>query len=94
MNNKNIIKEEMRRQLVREIATYYVESGDTIRNTAAIFGKSKSWVHRILRLEVREKCPDLLSNVDKAIDVNKEARAQRGGLALKDKRINKKLGGK
>lgn len=94
MNNKNIIKEEMRKQLVREVATYYVESGDTIRKTATIFGKSKSWVHRILRLEVREKCPDLLSNVDKAIDVNKEARALRGGLASKNKRTNKELGGK
>ena len=91
MKNKNIIKEEMRRQLVREVATYYVESGDTIRKTATIFGKSKSWVHRILRLEVREKCPDLLSNVDEAINVNKEARALRGGLANKrNKSMNNK----
>lgn len=91
MKNKNIIKEEMRRQLVREVATYYVESGDTIRKTATIFGKSKSWVHRILRLEVGEKCPDLLSDVDEAININKEARSLRGGIANKrNKSINNK----
>lgn len=91
MTNKNIIKEEIRRQLVREVATYYVESGNTMRKTATIFGKSKSWVHGILRLEVKEKCPDLLSNVDKAINVNKKARALRGGLANKrNKSMNNK----
>lgn len=91
MTNKNIIKEEIRRQLVREVATYYVESGDTIRKTAAIFGMSKSWVHRILRLEVGEKCPDLLSNVNKAINVNKKAGSLRGGLTNKrNKSINNK----
>ena len=97
MSKNNIMREEMRKALVREVATHYVETQSTIRSTAKIFGKSKSWVHRILKIEISQKCPELKEDVMKAIQFNKDARAKRGGqgmaMAMARRRKQKELGG-
>lgn len=93
MKNNNIIKEEMRKALVREVATYYVETQATIRKTATLFGMSKSWVHRVLKIEIPQKCPDLIEDVNTAINVNKQLRYSRGGKAIAAIKKNKKKNG-
>lgn len=82
MKKKDIIKEEMRRALIKEVATYYVQTQSTFRKTAQVFGMSKSWAQRILQEEIKEKCPELISPVKEVIELNKRERYKRGGHAM------------
>ena len=72
-----------------EIGQYIVESGATVRQTAAVFGVSKSTVHK----DLTEKLPAinhaLASQVREVLDVNKSERHIRGGLATKEKYLLK-----
>ena len=88
MKNKNIMKEEMRKLLVKEVATYYITSQSTLRKTASVFGRSKSWVHGILQIEVEKRCPELQEDVLRVIERNKQERHIRGGYAKKGTRRN------
>ena len=82
MKKKDIIKEEMRRALIKEVATYYVQTQSTFRKTAQVFGRSKTWAQKILQEEIKEKCPELLDDVKRVIELNKKERYTRGGQAL------------
>jgi len=97
MKKKDIIKEEMRRALIKEVATYYVQTQSTLRKTAQVFGMSKSWVHRIFQKEIKEKCPELLTPVNEVIELNKRERHMRGGRGMamamkKRKEMSEKIG--
>ena len=70
---------------VMEISNYIIESSATVRQTASVFGVSKSTVHK----DVTERLP-LLKDVVAAkvrhiLDNNKAERHLRGGEATKRK---------
>lgn len=76
---------------VLELANYIVETGATVRNTAAKFRVSKSTVHKDITERLQELNPGLAAEVKEVLDNNKAERHIRGGLATKEKymHINK-----
>ncbi len=67
------------------LAQYMIENKATVRQTASVFGVSKSTVHK----DLTEKLPGidhvLATQVREVLDVNKSERHIRGGLATKEK---------
>ena len=77
--------QEYTQRRVMEISNYIIESSATVRQTASVFGVSKSTVHK----DVTERLP-LLNDVVAAkvrhiLDNNKAERHLRGGEATKRK---------
>lgn len=68
-----------------EIGQYIVESGATVRQTAKKFGVSKSTVHKDVTERLQQINPSLAGEARKVLDVNKEERHIRGGLATREK---------
>ena len=64
-----------------EIASYIIEKNTTVRQTARQFGVSKSTVHKDCTDRLVQVNPSLASQVRKILDVNKQERHIRGGLA-------------
>ena len=64
-------------------AEYIIETKATVRQTARKFGVSKSTVHRLARIN-----PSLASEARKVLDINKQERHIRGGLATKEKYLH------
>ena len=64
---------------------YMVSCKATVRATAAVFGVSKSTVHKDLTEQLPTISPALFSEVRKILEENKEQRHIRGGLATKQK---------
>ncbi len=77
-------------QRVMEIADYIIETGFTVRQTAQIFGVSKSTVHK----DVTERLPQVNTNlageVRKILEKNKAERHLRGGEATRRKYLSEK----
>jgi len=75
---------------VMEISNYIIESSATVRQTAGIFGVSKSTVHK----DMTERLPlineKVASRVRNILDNNKAERHLRGGEATKRKYQNQK----
>ncbi len=71
------------------LAQYMIEHKATVRQTASVFGVSKSTVHK----DLTEKLPvinhALAAQVRQVLDVNKSERHIRGGLATKEKYLLK-----
>lgn len=68
-----------------EIAYYIIESGSTVRQTAKKFGISKSTVHKDVTERLLQINPSLAGEARKILDINKEERHIRGGLATREK---------
>lgn len=72
------------------LAQYMIENKATVRQTASVFGISKSTVHK----DLTEKLPfinhALAAQVREVLDVNKSERHIRGGMATKDKYLREK----
>jgi putative DeoR family transcriptional regulator, stage III sporulation protein D len=72
-------------QRVMEITNYIMETGFTVRQTAQVFGVSKSTVHK----DVTERLPQINVNlsheVRKILERNKSERHLRGGEATRRK---------
>lgn len=72
-------------QRVMEITNYIMETGFTVRQTAQVFGVSKSTVHK----DVTERLPQinehLSREVRKILEKNKAERHLRGGEATRRK---------
>jgi putative DeoR family transcriptional regulator (stage III sporulation protein D) len=72
------------------LAQYMIEQKATVRQTASVFGVSKSTVHK----DLTEKLPlinhALAAQVREVLDVNKSERHIRGGMATKDKYLREK----
>lgn len=70
---------------VLEISQYILESSATVRQTATVFGVSKSTVHK----DVTERLPlineMIASRVRQILETNKAERHLRGGEATKKK---------
>lgn len=68
-----------------QLAQYMIEHKATVRQTAAVFGVSKSTVHK----DLTEKLPSvnraLAAQVREVLDINKSERHIRGGMATKEK---------
>ena len=70
---------------VCEIAVYMIETGATGRSAARQFGISKSTVHKDLTQRLEQCNPLLSSQVREILNLNKQERHIRGGLATRRK---------
>lgn len=77
--------QEYIRKRVLEVSNYILESSSTVRQTANVFGVSKSTVHK----DVTERLPlineRLANQVKSVLDLNKAERHIRGGEATRKK---------
>lgn len=71
-----------------EIAEYIIETKATVRQTAKKFGISKSTVHKDVTERLRQINPSLAREARKILDVNKQERHIRGGMATKEKYLH------
>ena len=71
-----------------EVACYIIEPRATVRQAAKKFGISKSTVHKDCAERLRTINPSLAAEVRKILDVNKQERHIRGGLATKEKYLH------
>ena len=69
----------------RRLALYLIEEKSTVRSTAAVFGISKSTVHKDVSVRLAKIDPALHREVQKVLDTNKSERHIRGGDATKRK---------
>ena len=68
-----------------DIANYIIENNATVRQTAKEFGISKSTVHKDVTERLMQINPSLAKEARKVLDVNKQERHIRGGMATKEK---------
>ena len=73
---------------VIEVACYIIENRATVRQAAKKFGISKSTVHKDCAERLKTINPSLAIEVRKVLDVNKQERHIRGGLATKEKYLH------
>ena len=73
---------------VLELAHYIVETGATVRSTAAKVRVSKSTVHKDITERLQEINPGLAAEVKEVLDNNKAERHIRGGLATREKYLH------
>jgi len=78
------------RERVKEVANYIYETKATVRQTARIYGVSKSTIHkdvteRLLRIDA-----ELADRVKRVLEFNKAERHIRGGEATRKKYKNMK----
>jgi putative DeoR family transcriptional regulator (stage III sporulation protein D) len=67
------------------LGRYIADSKATVRKAAKKFGVSKSTVHTDITVRLRRIDPDLFCEVRKVLDVNKQERHIRGGIATREK---------
>lgn len=68
-----------------EIANYIINEGATVRQTARVFGVSKSTVHKDVTERLPKINPLIANQVKNILDANKAERHIRGGKATKMK---------
>jgi putative DeoR family transcriptional regulator (stage III sporulation protein D) len=68
-----------------DLAVYLIETGATVRAAAQHFGISKSTVHKDLSFRLPRINSELYSQVRQVLDLNKQERHIRGGLATRKK---------
>lgn len=73
------------RQRVMEVANYIYETKATVRQTAKIYGVSKSTIHKDVTERLLKINPDLHARVKQVLEFNKAERHIRGGEATKRK---------
>ena len=79
------------KQRVLTIGTYIAETNATVREAAALFGVSKSSVHKDMTERLKEISPELYEKVRRVLDINKAERHLRGGMATKEKYLKQKF---
>ena len=67
------------------LAVYMIETGATVRAAAQHFGISKSTVHKDLSQRLPQYNKLLFEQVRKVLDINKQERHIRGGMATRQK---------
>lgn len=73
------------------IGRYVVETGDTVRGAAKVFGISKSTAHKDLTQKLKNENLTLYQQAAQVLAKNKQERHIRGGLATRDKYKSLKL---
>ena len=68
-----------------QLAVYMIETGATVRAAAQRFGISKSTVHKDLSQRLKQYNYALYLQVRQVLDVNKQQRHIRGGMATRRK---------
>lgn len=68
-----------------ELAVYMIETGATVRAAAQHFGISKSTVHKDLQQRLPQYNSLLYEQVRQVLDINKQQRHIRGGMATRKK---------
>lgn len=81
---KNYIEER-----TLEIAAYIVEHNATVRQAAGKFGVSKSTVHKDVTERLVKINSALAKETRKVLDINKQERHIRGGMATKEKYLRR-----
>ena len=71
-----------------ELAVYVIETGATVRTAAKHFGISKSTVHKDLTQRLSQYNYVLYEKVRQVLEVNKQERHIRGGMATRNKYKN------
>ena len=71
------------------LGEYVIDTGSTVRVTAAHFGISKSTVHKDLTYKLKMINPALYELVKGVLDINKSERHLRGGEATRRKYLKK-----
>lgn len=71
------------------VAQYIVENNVTVREAAKRFGISKSTIHKDVAERLLYIDPALAKEVRKVLDVNKSERHIRGGMATREKYLQK-----
>lgn len=77
-----------------ELAYYIIENKATVRGAAKKFGVSKSTAHKDVTTRLEHIDEDLAKQVRIVLDVNKQERHIRGGLATKEKYLHMKCNNK
>ena len=77
-----VVKSHIEQRAVT-IAKYILEKQSTVRQTAKVFGVSKSTVHKDVTERLEEIQPTLASEVKQILEKNKSERHIRGGMATK-----------
>lgn len=73
-----------------ELGHYIFENKATVRQTAEVFGVSKSTVHIDVTKRLSVIAPALAQQVDTVLQQNKAERHIRGGIATKEKYLHRK----
>lgn len=68
-----------------ELAVYMIETGATVRAAARHFGISKSTVHKDITWRLKQCNYALYTQARAVLDLNKQERHIRGGMATKRK---------
>ena len=68
-----------------ELAVYMIETGATVRSTAKHYHISKSTVHKDICQRLAAFNPVLYAQVRQILDLNKQERHIRGGMATRKK---------
>lgn len=68
-----------------QLGEYMVSNSATVRAAAKQFDISKSTVHKDIRSRLPELDPELYCKVEELLELNKQERHIRGGLATKRK---------
>lgn len=68
-----------------QLARYMLERKSTVRDTSKQFGVSKSTVHKDITVRLRQVSPSLYKEIRQLLDLNKQERHIRGGLATRRK---------
>lgn len=71
------------------LGEYIVEHKSTVRDTAKSFGISKSTVHKDVSQRLKSIDPQLYDEVKQVLEHNKAQRHIRGGLATREKYLQK-----
>ena len=75
------------------LGEYIIEKRSTVRESAGVFGVSKSTVHKDLTSRLPRINPGLFKEVRAVLDINKEERHLRGGEATKQKYSKRRKAG-
>lgn len=70
------------------LGEYIIENRTTVRAAAKQFGISKSTVHKDVSERLKKEDPALYKQVKDILEINKQERHIRGGLATKRKYAN------
>ena len=84
MVNFNSIEERC-----EKLATYLIENKSTVRDTAKVFGISKSTVHKDITDKLAKFNSSLYERAKEILELNKSERHLRGGEATKKKFLKK-----
>lgn len=74
---------------VIDVSNHIFRTKDTVRDTAQIFGVSKSTVHKDVTERLPKINPELAAKVKRVLDFNKAERHIRGGQATRQKYLEK-----